>query len=263
MTKKFFKIIFFLFFFSNLQAEIVKKIVVEGNNRVSVETIKVYGEIEINKNYSESDLNKILRNLYSTEFFETVNISVSSNILNISIKEYPVINQLIIIGEKKKGYEEQLRKLIKLREKKSFIKSYLLKDVDIIKQLYSSLGYNFAEVETKIRVIDDKSVDLLIEINRGEQTKVSSINFIGNNNVRSKRLSEIIASEVSRFWKVLSKNTNLSENIIKLDKSLLANYYKSIGYYNVKVNSNIAKINNSGDADLIYTIEEGNRFTIN
>ena len=263
MTKNFFKIIFFLFFFSNLQAEIIKKIVVDGNNRVSVETIKVYGEIEINKDYSESDLNKILNNLYATEFFESVNISLNDNVLNIGIKEYPVINQLIIIGEKKKGYEQQLRKLIKLTEKKSFIKVYLLKDVDTIKQLYSSLGYNFTEVETKIRVIDDKSVDLLIEIKRGEQTKVSSINFIGNNNVRSKRLSEVIASEESRFWKFLSKNTNLSENIIKLDKSLLVNYYKSIGYYNVKVNSNIAKINNSGDADLMYTIDEGNRFTIN
>ena len=263
MTKNFFKIIFFLFFFSNLQAEIIKKIVVDGNNRVSVETIKVYGEIEINKDYSESDLNKILNNLYATEFFESVNISLNDNVLNIGIKEYPVINQLIIIGEKKKGYEQQLRKLIKLTEKKSFIKVYLLKDVDTIKQLYSSLGYNFTEVETKIRVIDDKSVDLLIEIKRGEQTKVSSINFIGNNNVRSKRLSEVIASEEFRFWKFLSKNTNLSENIIKLDKSLLVNYYKSIGYYNVKVNSNIAKINNSGDADLMYTIDEGNRFTIN
>jgi len=263
MTKNFFKIIFFLFFFSNLQAEIIKKIVVDGNNRVSVETIKVYGEIEINKDYSESDLNKILNNLYATEFFESVNISLNDNVLNIGIKEYPVINQLIIVGEKKKGYEQQLRKLIKLTEKKSFIKVYLLKDVDTIKQLYSSLGYNFTEVETKIRVIDDKSVDLLIEIKRGEQTKVSYINFIGNNNVRSKRLSEVIASEVSRFWKFLSKNTNLSENIIKLDKSLLVNYYKSIGYYNVKVNSNIAKINNSGDADLMYTIDEGNRFTIN
>ena len=204
-----------------------------------------------------------MNNLYATEFFESVNISLNDNVLNIGIKEYPVINQLIIIGEKKKGYEQQLRKLIKLTEKKSFIKVYLLKDVDTIKQLYSSLGYNFTEVETKIRVIDDKSVDLLIEIKRGEQTKVSSINFIGNNNVRSKRLSEVIASEEFRFWKFLSKNTNLSENIIKLDKSLLVNYYKSIGYYNVKVNSNIAKINNSGDADLMYTIDEGNRFTIN
>ena len=48
----------------------VKKISIEGNNRISEETIKVYGEIEINKNYSEIDLNKITNNLYSTEFLK-------------------------------------------------------------------------------------------------------------------------------------------------------------------------------------------------
>jgi len=86
MTKNFFKIIFFLLYFSNLQAEIIKKIVVNGNNRVSPETIKVYGEIEINKDYSESDLDIILKNLYATEFFETVNISLNGNILQIGVK---------------------------------------------------------------------------------------------------------------------------------------------------------------------------------
>ena len=35
--------------FSISQAEIVKKIIIEGNNRVSDETIKIYGDIEINK----------------------------------------------------------------------------------------------------------------------------------------------------------------------------------------------------------------------
>ena len=73
----------------------------------------------------------------------------------------------------------KLRKLIKLTEKKSFIKVYLLKDVDIIKQLYSSLGYNFAEVETKIRVIDDKSLDLAsqteeLKKNVGESENISN-----------------------------------------------------------------------------------------
>ena len=80
----------------------VKKISIEGNNRISEETIKVYGEIEINKNYSEIDLNKITNNLYSTEFFENVNLSIKNNILQIIVKEYPVINQLIIVGEKEK-----------------------------------------------------------------------------------------------------------------------------------------------------------------
>ena len=52
--------------FSISQAEIVKKIIIEGNNRVSDETIKIYGDIEINKDYSEKDINKIIQKIYST-----------------------------------------------------------------------------------------------------------------------------------------------------------------------------------------------------
>ncbi len=263
MLKKIFIFIFYVISFSSLNAEVVKKISIEGNNRISEETIKVYGEIEINKNYSEIDLNKITNNLYSTEFFENVNLSIKNNILQIKVKEYPVINQLIIVGEKRKSYEAEIKKLIKLKEKKSFNKAFLIKDIELIKKIYSSLGYNSAEVESKVNTLDDKTVDLLFEINRGEKTKISSIKFIGNKFVRSKRLRDVIASEESKFWKVLSKNTNFSENLINLDRRLLINYYKSIGFYNIKVNSNIAKINQTGDAEIIYSVEEGTRFTIN
>ena len=76
--------------------------VIEGNKRVSDETIKVYGEIEINKDFSENDINNVLNNLYSTNFFEDVKINLNNNKLIISLKEYPVINQLILVGEKKK-----------------------------------------------------------------------------------------------------------------------------------------------------------------
>ena len=60
------------------------------------------------------------------------------------------------------------------------------------------------------------------------------------------------------------KNTNLSENLINLDKRLLTNYYKSLGYYDVKISSNLAQLlNNSTNAELIYSIDEGNRYIIN
>ena len=91
-----------LLFFSTLSAEIVKKIEINGNKRVSEETIKLYGEIELNKDYKEQDLNPIINNLYETEFFEDVKVSLNNNILIIDVKEYPIINQLIIIGEKSK-----------------------------------------------------------------------------------------------------------------------------------------------------------------
>ena len=263
MIKKIFIILSFLFIFSNLQADKVNKIIIEGNKRIADETIKIYGDIKLDKDFNENEINKVLNNLYSTNFFENIEINLVDNVLKIKVEEYPFVNQLIILGEPKKGNIEQIKKLIEIKQKRPFIKANLAKDIDVIKQLYSSLGYNFAKVEAKIKKIDNENLDLLIEISRGNQTKISSIKFIGNDNIRSRRLRDVIASEEDKFWKFISRNTNLSENLINLDKRLLLNYYKSLGYYDIKINSNIAEINKEGNADLIYSIQEGNRYIIN
>ena len=255
--------IFFLFFYSSLQAEIIKEIVIKGNKRVSEETIKIYGGIEINKDYSDKDLNNVLKDLYDTDFFEDVKLEIKNNVLELDLKEYPYINQLVIIGEKSKRYRDQIKKIIKLKEKRSFIRSYLAKDIESIKTLYSSIGYNSSKIETKVKKINEESFDLLIEIDRGKQTKISTIKFLGNKSIRSKRLKDVLASEEDKFWKFISRNTNLSESLINLDKRLLTNYYRSQGFYFVKVNSNLAQLDKEGEANLVYSIEEGKRFTIN
>ena len=264
MIKKIIAIVLFTScVFSISNAEIVKQIIIKGNKRISDETIKVYGDIKLNKDLSESNVNEVINNLYSTNFFESIDAKIENNILKINLVEYEIINRLIITGEKKKANKEQIKKLIQLKEKKSFIKSYLAKDIEIIKKLYSSLGYNFSTVDAKIKKTENNNLDLVIEINRGEKTQISSINFLGNKKIRSKRLKDIIASEEHKFWKFLSKNTSLSENLINLDKRLLLNYYKSIGFYDIKINSNFAEINELGEAKLIYSIDEGKRYTIN
>ena len=263
MTKKILTFLFFLLYFSAVKAEVVENIIIEGNKRISDETIKIYGEVELNKNFNESDLNKVLSNLNSTNFFQNIEISLNNKTLKIVVEEYPFVSQLIILGEPKKAYVEEIKKLIQIKSKRPFIKANLAKDIEIIKKLYSSLGYNFAQVDAKIKEIDKDNLDLLIEIERGEQTKISSIKFIGNKDIRSRRLRDVIASAEDKFWKVISNNTNLSENLINLDKRLLTNYYKSLGYYDVKISSNIAEINKAGNADLVYSIEEGTRYTIN
>ena len=53
------------------KAEVINNLVINGNKRVSDETIKIYGEIELNKDIEESDINKIINNLYSTNFLTT------------------------------------------------------------------------------------------------------------------------------------------------------------------------------------------------
>jgi len=242
-------------------AEIVNEIQISGNKRVSDETVKVYGEIKPEgSDFSNSDINNILKNLYSTNFFEDVNIEIRNKKLIINLIEYPVINEIVLIGEQNTRVKNQIKKIISSKEKNSFIKNNLNKDINLIKKLYSSLGYKFSQVETKVRNIDKNNVDLAINIDKGEITRISKIFFTGDKKIKDKRLRDIIASEEDKFWKVISRNTRFNENQIELDKRLLINYYKNLGYYDVKVTSSSAEIQDSENINLYYSIEAGKRY---
>ena len=261
---KIIKILLLLIIFTGgLKAnETSKQVIINGNKRISDETIKIYGEIDAKKEINEKEINLILKNLYSTDFFERVDVSFSENVLTIDLKEYPVINQLLIVGEKNNGIKRQIKKIISLKEKRSFIKSKLSDDLAMIKNLYSSIGYNFSKIEAKIKEIDNNNFDLIFEIKRGKESKITSVKFIGDKKIKDKRLRDIIASEEYKFWKFISKNTKFSQNLVNLDLRLLNNYYKSLGYYDVAITSNSAEILESGDVNLIYSIDSGKRFTI-
>ena len=264
MIKKLYITIFlFLSFMLNVSAEIVKKIEVNGNKRVSAETIKTYGKIKLNENYTEKDINEVLQNLNSTNFFQDININLSNNTLIINVKEYPTVNQLILLGEKSNNIKEQISKLISTKKKRPFISSLLKKDVEIIKSLYSSIGYNFAKISTRVKNIDENNLDIIFDIERGNKTVISSINFIGDKKIREKKLKSIIASEEHKFWKVISKNSNFSRDLISLDKRLLTNYYRSIGFKDVEVTSSFVNLSDKGNMELTYSIEAGTRYRIN
>lgn len=262
MLKILITVLFFVLNTISLKAEIVKDVKISGNTRVSEETIKIYGGIKINEDYNEQQLNKVINNLYSTNFFENIEISLSNNVLDIRLIEYPVINQLVIIGEESKKYKDQIRKIINLKEKDSFILNILSNDVETIKKLYSSLGFNFVKIESQIKEIDKSNIDLIFNIDKGEETLISKIVFTGDKKIREKRLKDVIASEEHKFWKFISRNTKFSENLINLDIRLLTNYYKSLGYYDVKINSSSAEIKQKNNIVLTYSIDAGNRYII-
>ena len=256
-------LIIFITLTSISYAEIIKGIKITGNERVSEETIKVYGAIDERKtDYSKQDLDKILKNIYETNFFKNVSVEIKNQFLIIDLEEYPVINQLVLLGEKANSIKEQIKKIIKSKEKNSFIQNNLINDINTIKSLYSTIGYNFAEVTTKVKELDAKNLDLIFEINRGEITRISKISFLGDKKIKEKRLRDIIASEENKFWKFITRNTRFNENLINLDKRLLVNYYKSIGYYDVKVTSSSVQVQDKEKVNIVYTIDAGQRYTI-
>ena len=255
-------ILYLLFLINPLSAEIIKKIDISGNDRLSDETIKVYGDISINQNVDNLKINEIIKNLYSTNFFEDINVSVSNGTLFIKLTEYPIINEIIIVGENAKKFKEQIKKQIKSKKNGPFVKSLIADDEATIKKLYSSLGFNFLEVKSKVEKFPKKIVNVYFELDKGEKTKISKINFKGDRKIRDRRLRDIITSQEAKFWKVITRNTNLNQYNIELDKRLLTNYYKSIGYYDVKVLSEIVEIKDNFLAEITFNINAGTRYRI-
>jgi len=260
---KYFTIILFFLSINNLSSEIVKEINLKGNSRISVETVKVYGEISLDEDYSEFDLNEILKKLYNTDFFENIEIDLDNNILNITVKEYAIINAVDLLGEKSTTIKSEILERLQLKEKTSFIENKVSEDIQRIKEIYSSIGFNFVTVEAKIEKFDNDRINLRYFLDKGQKTNIAKISFIGDRKVKEKRLRDIIVSEENKFWKVLSKNTYLNYKNIELDKRLLTNYYKSLGYYDVQVLSSSAEISESNFTNLTYSINAGNRYRVN
>ena len=88
MSKLTYKIILFIIFFtlvlsSWLRAEIIDKINITGNERISKETIKMFSGVSIQDDLFESDLNEILKKLYNTNFFDLVSVKIKNKVLII------------------------------------------------------------------------------------------------------------------------------------------------------------------------------------
>ena len=83
------KILIFVFFtilwFGNSLAEIVNKIEIKGNDRVSKTTIINFSKINKGDDINSDTLNKSLKSLYETNFFEDVNIDFQNYILFINV----------------------------------------------------------------------------------------------------------------------------------------------------------------------------------
>ncbi len=262
ITLKILFIVSLLLIGNNAFAEILKKIEVSGNKRISKETIKVYGDVQLNKNYQADDINNIIKKLYDTNFFSDISTSFSNGVLKINVTENPIIYSIDIRGEDAKKYKEQIFKIISLKEKASYIENFVKTDIEIIKNFYKSLGFYSISVNAEKRKADagENTLNLIFNLEKGDRSKIKKIYFIGDKKIKSKRLRDVITSEEAKFWKFLTRNIYLNTERIELDKRLLKNYYLGRGYYDVQVLSTSAEITNENNIDLTFSINAGKRY---
>ena len=259
----FISVLVFFNFFNQLKADIINNIIVNNNERISLGTIKTYGKIEIGKDYSEDDLNQVLKNLYETKFFKNISLKIDNQVLIIDLIENKLVQTIIIEGIKSSTIKNTILESLIIKEKAPFNESDISKDLSNIKRSLTSEGYYLSNIDSNIIENNNNTVNIVFNIDIGDKSKISIIEFTGDKIFKTKTLKNIITSEENKFWKFISRNKYLNEQKLLLDERLLKKFYLDNGYYDVKVNTSTATILDDNSFKLVFNINAGNLYTVN
>ena len=241
------------------QEDTISSIVVNGNKRITSETIIAISNVEKGASYSPSQLNSALQLIKKSTFFKTVTVSFENNVLMINVVENPTINSINFEGNSALQ-DENLSELIFSRERQTLSISKTEKDADAIASAYSNTGRISASITPKIVELSDNRVDLIFEISEGRITEVEKITFTGNRAFSDFRLKGVIATKQAGIFRRLIKSDTYVEEKLDFDVERLQNFYINKGYIDFKVKTAV-KLTRAKDSFLInYTIKEGQQY---
>ena len=251
-----FLIIFFFILTTSSFSEI-KKVSIVGNLRVNSNTIESLVDKKIG-NVDSIYINNLTKKIYDTDFFSDVKITYNQDVLEISVIENPIINFFYINGIQGNDLD-QINKIITLKENSIFSSARLKKDIEATREFLNLGGYYQSSIIPEVIKIDNNQVNLIIDINKKEISKIKNIYFIGNKFFSSNQLLDVISSTEDGWWKLFSSPA-LSEQRIEYDKELLKDFYKLKGFYDVQIESVFASADKNNIFSLTFSINSGKKY---
>lgn len=238
----------------------VRQIVVQGTQRIEVETVKSYMAISEGDPYDSERVDRSLKTLYNTGLFADVAIQRQGDAVVVRVVENPIINRIAFEGNKRIK-EDELKQETQLRSRVVYTRTKVQSDVKRVLDLYRRNGRFGATVEPKIIQLEQNRVDLVFEINEGEPTYVKRINFVGNHKYSDSRLREVLMTKEERWYRFFSSDDTYDPDRVTYDRELLRRYYLKHGYADFRVSSAVAELTPDRQGFFItFTVDEGDRY---
>ena len=215
-------------------AQSASSIVVEGNRRVEVETIRSYFKTGPGGRLDQGRIDDGLKALIETGLFQDVRINQAGGRLVVIVVENPVIGRVAFEGNKKIK-DEQLTAEVQSKARGTLSRPLVQADALRIAEIYRRSGRYDVQVTPEIIEQPNNRVDLIFTINEGSKTGVRSIEFIGNKAFSSYRLKDVIKTRESNFLSFLASGDLYDPDRVEADRDLIRRFYLKNGYADVQV----------------------------
>src|ERR1700681_1629870 len=243
-------------------AQAVSSIVVEGNRRVEVETIRSYFKPGPGGRLDQGRIDDGLKALIETGLFQDVKISPAGGRLVVTVVENPVIGRIAFEGNKKVK-DEQLSAEIQSKPRGTFSRPMVQSDAQRIAEIYRRSGRYDVSVTPEIIEQANNRVDLIFTIAEGGKTGVKSIEFIGNVAYSSYRLKDIIKTHESNLLSFLGGGDVYDPDRVEADRDLIRRFYLKHGFADVQVVAALTEYDPEKKGFLVtFKIEEGQQYRV-
>jgi outer membrane protein insertion porin family len=242
------------------QASVIRTIAVSGAQRLEAQTILSYIQLRPGQVYTPAAADQALKDLAATELFSDFSIVNNNGDVVITVVENPVINRIILEGNKRIK-EDKILPEIKLAPRQIFTRSKVRADVSRIIELYKRQGRYAASVEPQMVQLSQNRVDIVFEITEGPKSKVRAINIIGNEHFSEGDLKDEMLTKEAGLLKIFSSGTSYDPDRLAFDQQKLRQFYLTQGYADFRVVSAVAELTpDQRDFIITYVVEEGERY---
>ena len=241
---------------------VVESIEVVGNKKITIGTVFSYLPINVGETLEIDRTPTIIRELYSTGFFDDIELLRRDNVLIIKVVERPSIAEVNFEGNDDIDDESLEKALdqVDIAKGRIFDENKLEKIQLELQQVYYSLGKYAVSIDAQWRSLDEDRIAIDITISEGISATIKSINIIGNRNFDEDDLLDVFQLETSSSG--IFADDEYSSSKLVADLESLKSYYLDRGYIQFQVNSQQVTISpDRKDINLSINIFEGEQYS--
>ena len=200
--------------------------------------------------------------LFDEISFYINHIENDSIYLDLDIKELPKLKEVKFVGVKK-NKTEALIKDNGLTKSKVVNENLLTTTKNYIENKYKKDGYYNTKVNINISkdTATTNEVNMLVNIDKGDKVKISSIDFDGNEQMSDKTLRKAMKDTKQKNFLRILKASKFIKDKYKSDLENVIAKYKEKGYRDARIISDSVKYNKEKNTLAInVNIEEGRKY---
>lgn len=250
-----------------LSADTIKSIEYKDVNKLSPEILNETLSMKVGEELNKDKLNDAVLKFYKYGYFDDITVSSENGILKFIFKEKPSISSVDIKGYKSRPEDlDAVRSAMNLKKGAMYTEKRVKEAKEKLLGMLASEGFINSVVETEIERINEQSLKVTFNVNKGDEIIIKKANYHGANKLEQDDFDHVTANKEIEFasWWFGQNDGEVKIDQLKYDSKRINELYYEKGYLDAQVKEPFLDIDfASNQAKLDFFIAEGQKYITN